>query len=403
MSSRTLQVMVGGRIPVEISSVTEVELVELLGSGGFGSAWKVADCASGDFYVLKIIQGIIPGSVMAERVRLEAEVSIPSEHIVKVIGLREWDPSTFLILFEFFPGKSLDKLLEADALTSEQKKQIFKQTLVGVSHAHRHNVIHRDLKPANILVGEYGHVKLIDFGISKFKGAGLTLTGEIIGTIPYMAPELLLHGAKVADARADIYSLGHILYELAMGQHFWTRKGWRELKDLVGYLTQTPPPTEAIDLSDFRCDFYRESTGVLSRMVKIDPVERYLSVDEVLSDLGYLPNLPEPPADLDLRSPLLIVESGSNQGARTVLGLSDGERREIGRADIAGGDISISRRHLEISRQGNRYFIRDLGSKNGTMVRGIAVTPDDPPMEIRHADRIKVGDVFLRFAFLREV
>jgi len=395
--------MEGGHIPVRIGPVAEVELLELLGTGGFGSAWKVADCATGALYTLKIIQGIIPGSVEAERVRLEAKVSIPSEYIVPAIGLREWDPSTFLILFEYFPGKSLDKLLEMGALTSDQKKEIFKQTLIGVSDAHRCNVIHRDLKPANILVGDDGRVGLIDFGISKFKGSGLTLSGEIIGTIPYMAPELLVHGAKVADARADIYSLGHTLYELSMGQHFWTRKGWRELKDLVGYLTQTPPPTEVIDLSDFHCDFYHAAPEVLPRMVKIDPAERYFSVDEVLADLGYVPYLPEPPADLHLRSPLLIVESGSNRGARTVLGLNDGEKREMGRADIAGGDTSISRRHLEFSRSGDRYFVRDLGSKNGTMVRGIALDPADPPMEIRHADRIKVGDVFLRFAFLCEV
>jgi len=403
MSGRTLRIMVGGRIPTEIAGIAEVELLELLGSGGFGSAWKVVDVSTGALYVLKIIQGIIPGSVMAERVRLEAEVSIPSEHIASVIGLREWDPSTFLILFEYFPGKSLDKLLEEGGLTSDQKKQIFKRTLVGVSDAHRSNVIHRDLKPANILVGHDGHVKLIDFGISKFKGPGLTLSGEIIGTLPYMAPELLLHGAKVADARADIYALGHILYELSMGQHFWTRKGWRELKDLVGYLSLVPPPIEAIELEDFHCDFYHKAPCVLPRMVKIAPDERYRSVDEVFSELGYIPSLPEPPKDLHLRSPLLIVESGSNRGARIVLGLSDSERREMGRVDMAGSDNSISRRHLEFSRLGDHYFVRDLNSKHGTMVRGIVLDPKDPPTEIRHTDRIKVGDIFLRFAFLREV
>src|SRR5687767_7275943 len=137
MSGRPLPVMVGGRIPTEIGDIREVELLELLGSGGFGSAWKVVDVHTSVFYVLKIIQGIIPGSVMAERVRLEAEVSIPSEHIASVIGLREWDPSTFLILFEYFPGLSLDKILETGGLSSDQKKQIFKQALVGVSDAHR--------------------------------------------------------------------------------------------------------------------------------------------------------------------------------------------------------------------------------------------------------------------------
>lgn len=403
MSGRTLSIMVGGRISVATGSVAEVELQELLGSGSFGSAWKVTDCASGQPYVLKIIQGIKPGSVDAERVRLEASVSIPSEYVVPVVGLCEWDPSTFMILFEYFPARSLDKVLEAGTLTSAKKKEIFKQTLIGVSDAHRCNIIHRDLKPENILVSDAGNVKLIDFGVSKFKGKGLTMSGAIIGTLPYMAPELLLYGAKVADARADIYALGQILYELAMGKHFWTRSGWKELSDLVEYLGQTPPPAEGIKLSDFHCDFYKDATRVLQQMVKIDPNERYFSVDDVMSDLGYIPNLPEPPKDLHLRYPLLIVESGNNRGAKTLINIEDGGTLALGRADLAGADSSISRNHLEFSRSGDRYFVRDLGAKNGTMVRGIALDKGVPPLEIRHADRVKVGDIFLRFAFLREV
>ena len=401
MTDRILQIMPGGHVPIAIAGIEEVELLELLGTGGYGSAWKVVDMATGTSYVLKILQGILPGSVVAERVRLEASVAVPSEYIVPVIGLREWDPSTFLILFEYFPGQSLDKLIEGRVLADDQKKRIFAQTLKSVADAHRCNVIHRDLKPANILVRDDGQAKLIDFGISKFKGKGLTSSGEIIGTLPYMAPELLLHGAKVADARADIFSLGHILYELAMEQHFWAHKGWRELEDLLGYLRRSPAPTEVIELDDFHCSFYLEAARVLQGMAKINPDERYHSVDEVLSELGYLPYLTEPPDDIHLRSPLLIVESGSNRGARTVLGLEDGQKRRIGRADIAGNDESISRLHCEVSRSDDRYFVRDLGSKNGTMVRGIAYGRDHSPVEIHHADRIKVGDVFLRFAFLR--
>lgn len=397
-----LQIMVGGRVPLAIGEVAEVELLELLGIGGYGSAWKVVDTTTGVFYVLKIIQGIKPGSIEATRVRMEAEVSIPSEYIVPVVGLREWDPNTFLILFKYYPGESLDKLLERGALANDQKKRIFTQVLIGVSDAHRSNVIHRDLKPGNILVEEGGNVRIIDFGVSKFKGKGITLSGEIVGTIPYMAPELLTEGAKVADARADIYSLGHILYELAMGQHFWIRKGWRELKDLISYLTRTPPPDEMIELGDFHCDFLPAATRVIPRMVKLIREARYDSVDDVLRDLGYSPYVIEPPADLHMRSPLLIVESGSNRGATTVLGLKPNEVRMVGRQHLAGDDTSISRNHLEFSRLGDRYFVRDVGSKNGTMVRGIALVANDLPTEIHHADRIKVGDVFLRFAFLHE-
>ncbi len=377
--------------------------MELLGTGGFGSVWKVKDCHTLNLYVLKIIQGIIPGSVMVERVRLEAEVSIPSEYIVPVFGLCEWDASTFLILFEYFPGTSLDNLLATTTLTSQQKKDIFHQALLGVSDAHRHNIIHRDLKPGNILVGKDGQVKIIDFGISKFKEIGLTVSRELIGTIPYMAPELLLYGSKFADARADIYSLGQILYELTMGEHFWTRQGWRELKDFADYLKRTPKPSEGIILGDFCCDFYPKADDILLRMVKISHSDRYRSIDDVLSDLDYTPEVSTPPLDLYLRYPLLIVESGSNRDARTLVNIENGGSLILGRADIAGDDSSISRRHLELTRVGESYFVRDLGSKNGTLVRGIALEADTPPVEIIHGDRIKVGDVFLRFVFLHQM
>jgi serine/threonine-protein kinase len=400
MSFTTLQLMVSGRIPVKIGGVSEVEILELLGTGSFGSVWKVADCATKKLYVLKAILGLKPDSILGKRVRLEAEVSIPSEYIVPVIGLREWDASTFLILFEYYPAQSLDKLLETGTLTGTQKQTIFQQTLLGVSDAHRCNIVHRDLKPSNILVGSDGNVKIIDFGVSKFKGKNLTISGEIIGTIPYMAPELLVDGANVADGRADIYSLGHILYELAMGEHFWTRQGWCRLEDCAAYFNQTPRPTEAIHLSDFYCDFSPHAHGVLRRMIKINPEERYASVDEIISDLGYITHSPAIPDTWQLRYPLLIVESGTNKEARTFVNIEDGGAMVFGRADIAGADESISRRHIEFTRSGNRYFLRDAGSKNGTLLRGKLL--DDKPLEIYDGDRIKAGDVFLRFAFLRE-
>ncbi|MUG98483.1 protein kinase [Scytonema sp. UIC 10036] len=400
MTERTLEIMVGGRIPVEIPPVSEVKLLELLGVGGFGSVWKVTDTTTNKIYVLKVIQNIEPGSQMAERVRLEASVSIPSEYIVPAIGLRQWNPSTYLLLFEFFAGKSLNKILAF--LTPEQKRDIFRQTLVGVGDAHCCNVIHRDLKPANILVGDNGQVKIIDFGISKFKEYKLTKGNELMGTLPYIAPELLIYGAKVADSRTDIYALGHIFYELAIGQHFWVRKRWRQLEDFVNYLNQTPPPEEGIDVRDFCCNFYSNSASVLARMVKLDPNQRFSSINEVMTELGYVPDVVPTPGDLHLRYSLLIVESGSNKGARTLINILDGGSLTIGRTDIAGGNDSISRRHLEFSRVGNQYFVRDVGSKNGTLVRGIALSPGEAPTPIQHSDRIKVGDVFLRFVFLHQ-
>lgn len=395
-----LQNMPGGRIPIDIAGVHEVELVELLGSGGFSYVWKVADTATAKQYTLKIIQALKPGSVLADRVRLEAEVAIPSEHIVAVRGLREWDANTFLILFEYFESSSLDALVETHTLGNEQKKRIFLQTLTGVSDAHRNNVIHRDIKPGNILVNGAGQVKLIDFGISKFKGTrSLTISGDIIGTWQYMAPELLKRGSMIADARCDIYSLGHVLYELSMGTHFWTRMGWG-IEEGVSYITKLPDSGEAIDMSDFHCDFFSNGKTVLARMVKAAPELRYESVDDILVDLGgSLSTVPMLPSGVRLDSPLLIIESGPNYLARMVLTLRDGEMLPIGREHLAGGDTSISRKHLEFSRRGDRYYVRDVGSTNGTWVHGIMI--DNRPVEIHHTDRIKVGDIFLRFVFMK--
>ncbi len=403
MTERTLEIMVGGRIPLEIPPVAEVELLEFLGGGTFGSVWKVADIATKKIYAMKIIQNIEPGGQMAERVRLEAEVAIPSEHIIPVLGLQQWNSTTYLILFEYFPGKSLDKILLKRLLTSEKKRNIFHQILIGVGDAHRCNIIHRDLKPGNILLGDNGQVKIIDFGISKFKEYRLTRDNQVFGTLPFIAPELLIYGAKVADARADIYALGHILYQIATGQHFWDYKRWRQLEDFFHYLNQTPIPIDGIDTSDFYCDLYSNFHPVLSRMVRINANERFSSVDDVLKELGYGTYVLQLPADLHLRYPLLIVESGSNKGAKTLINISDGGSLVMGRADIAGGNDSISRRHLEFSCMGNQYFVRDLGSKNGTLLRGITLAPGAAPMLIRHTDRIKVGDVFLRFVFLHKV
>ncbi len=395
--------MEGGSIPLEIGPVHEVELQRFLGGGGFGLMWKVADRASGRLYALKVIRNVRPGSISEARVRNEVGVAIHSEFVVPAIGLQEWNPTTFLILFEYFDARPLDDLLLEGALGSADKHRILLEVLQGVSDAHRHNVVHRDLKPANVLVCRDGRSRLIDFGISKFKDVNVTGTGDLIGTYPYMAPETFLRGSKYADARSDIYSLGHFFYELAMGQHFWIRRGWRELSDLVHYLSAVPAPTEGIDLSDFSCDFYPGTAAIVRRMVKIAPEERYESVDDILVELGHIPELPPALPDLGLRSPVLIVESGSNRGARTVLGLAGGGCRVMGRFDIAGEDNTISRKHLEFSRQGETYLVRDLASRNGTWLRGVRLEPDGPPAPLRHGDRIKVGDVFLRFAFMRDV
>lgn len=396
MSDRVLQVTLGGRIPINIGEIKEVKLLEYLGGGGFGSVWKVVNLATQKFYTLKVIQNIRPGEVMAERVRMEAGVAINSRYIVPVVGLCEWNENTFLILFDYFLSKPLDHLIAQNDLSSEQRRAIFKQILLGVADAHRSNIIHRDLKPANVLVDDEDKVKLIDFGVSKFKGRQITLDGQIIGTLPYMAPEIIIDGAKNVDARSDIYSIGQLFYELSTGRHFWASKKWRELRDFVAFLQREPRPTEIMELDGFSCDLFMNAERVLLNMVKINPAERYTSIEQIQRDFGLIPTF-HSKLRLPLGHPMLIIESGTNRNTHTAVNVAEGEFATYGRADFAGDDETVSREHLEFTRKGGKYLVRDMESKNGTMVAGVALLPFRWYV-VAHADRIKVGDLFLRFA-----
>jgi eukaryotic-like serine/threonine-protein kinase len=400
MPSPSLLLFPEGEIPISLGSIAVVRLLELLGMGAFGSVWKAQDPTTKKFYALKVIQNLEPGSLLCDRVRLEAEVVIPSPYIVPAIGLRQWDESTYLILFDYYQATALNQWISSGKLNSDQKRQIFQQLLCGVRDAHRSNIIHRDLKPGNVLVNDQFDIKIIDFGISKFRGAGLTKTREYMGTLAYMPPEAFIAGSRKADARTDIYALGQILYELEMGQNFWQRRGWFRLSDFVAYLQQDPPPTEGIDLRDFKGDCYPNTATVIAQMVKLDYSDRIPTIDAVLDALEIVaPDATTSAPDFKLGFPLLIVESGTNRDACLPLSLADGEVRVIGRADIAGSDYSISGRHLEIRRIGADYQIRELGSKNGTLLRGNVLTPDEHFVTLQAGDRIKVGDIFLRVEF----
>lgn len=109
-----------------------------------------------------------------------------------------------------------------------------------------------------------------------------------------------------------------------------------------------------------------------------------------------IPNVLDVPFGLKLDYPMLIVETGTNRQARTLIAIESGESFVLGRADIAGSDRSISNQHLIFNRLHDRYFVNGLHSKNNTLIRGTALAPDAPAVELQHGDHLKVGEIFLR-------
>lgn len=152
-----------------------------------------------------------------QRFQIEAKAAARLQHanIVTVFELGE-DRGVPYIVMELLPGIDLEALMRSgEPLLLEEKIEVMVQVLRGLHFAHDHGIVHRDIKPSNIRLLEDGTVKIMDFGIAKLGGTGVTKAGMMVGTVHYMSPEQIRGHAL--DGRSDVFSAGVILYELLAG------------------------------------------------------------------------------------------------------------------------------------------------------------------------------------------
>ncbi len=190
-----------------------------LGAGGFGAVHEALDEALDRWVAVKVIPSDAETPVRARR---EAVAAARLEHpgIVAIYDAGEEDGARYLIS-ELVEGRTLGQLAQAEELTDRDVLRVGLALCDALIHAHERGVIHRDLKPANILVPDRprtwrGAAKLADFGVAMLAGDDpLTVTGDVVGTLAYMAPEQA--AGKRVDHRADLYSLALVLYEALAG------------------------------------------------------------------------------------------------------------------------------------------------------------------------------------------
>ncbi|MBI4558588.1 MAG: SUMF1/EgtB/PvdO family nonheme iron enzyme [Candidatus Hydrogenedentes bacterium] len=197
-------------------------VLDLLGRGGMGCIYRVKDNTLGEEVALKtLLPQFVQDKIVVERFLNEARIARQLSHpnIVRVhdIGVAG---DTLYISMEYLKGKSLRTILEGlmpgQRLPIRTTLQLFDQLCAALEYAHQFTV-HRDLKPENVMVAEDGNVRLMDFGISKLmSNPQLTATSMVMGTPYYMSPEQIRDSSRV-DARADLYSLGVMLYEILTG------------------------------------------------------------------------------------------------------------------------------------------------------------------------------------------
>jgi len=204
--------------------IGKYEIRGLVGKGAMGVVYNAVDPALGRAVAIKTLSlSALSGSPHEAELKLrflrEARSAGMLQHpnIITVHELFE-DGGTAYLVMELLEGASLSSLLRRKKeLTLGERLSILDQIAAGLSEAHAHRIIHRDLKPSNVFVLKNGVVKVLDFGVAKMGEGELTKAGTVFGTVEYMAPEQV-RGASV-NARADIFSLGVVAYEVLSGRN----------------------------------------------------------------------------------------------------------------------------------------------------------------------------------------
>lgn len=209
-------------IPQLVNLFPELEILELIGIGGMGAVYKAKQKNLDRFVALKIFLFKHSDERVADRFRQEARALAKFSHqnIVTIHDVGEREDFHFLLM-EFVDGPNLRQVFRTGELAPSDALKLVPQLCDALQYAHEKGIIHRDVKPENVLLLPDGTVKIADFGLAKITDQAtelnLTNTRQVMGTFNYMAPEQRERPGEV-DHRADIYSLGVVIYELLTGE-----------------------------------------------------------------------------------------------------------------------------------------------------------------------------------------
>jgi serine/threonine protein kinase len=275
-----------GTLPAGTVFADRYEIVAPIGRGGMGTVYRARHLNLGKQVALKILDGTDHQARFDREARVIAKLDHPS--CVRVLDCGrdddEWRPYIAMVLLE---GPTLAKLLVAEGqLSTGRAVAIARNLLTALAHAHGSGVLHRDLKPENVIVTSRDGVPravLIDFGLAHLLDeAGLTARGMCIGSPSYLAPERL--AGDQYNARADIYGVGVLLYEMLAGEKPFTGKSTEEI--LVNCRERPALPLRAR-----RKDVSRSLERVVNRAMVKDPAKRYADAEEMLAALEDVPVL----------------------------------------------------------------------------------------------------------------
>jgi len=261
------------------ASIGKYEVLRLLGSGGMGTVYEARDPVLERRVAVKVLAADLARQAdLRERFLREAQAAGRLRHpnIVQVYDVGESNGRLFLAM-EFVAGSDLERIIQDVPLSIEWKLDLLRQVCEGLGHAHKHGVIHRDVKPANIRVTPTGDVKIMDFGIALLQSAtSLTKRGLVLGSVHYISPEQV--EGRPVDARADVFSVGAIAFELLSGKRPFEAESVTAVMARVAY--------GSADLSQLpRTPFSPGLEAIIMNALAHRPQDRYQSLEDLRADL----------------------------------------------------------------------------------------------------------------------
>lgn len=313
-------------------------VLEELGRGGMGRVYKVLDKKLDVEIALKLIKPEIAADAhVIERFKNELKLTrlVTHKNVCRVYDLSD-DPMGHFITMEFVSGENLKATIcRAGSLNLRRTLAIAKQICEGLAAAHHLDIVHRDLKPQNIMLDKSGNVRIMDFGISRsLQSRGITAEGMMVGTPEYISPEQA-DGSKV-DARADIYSLGAILFEMVTGRVPF--EGDTTLSIILKQKLEPPPdPRKLIP------NLPKEIGRIILKCLEKNRDRRYANAEALQADLEKMEQELPMTGEAPLRTKMIASPPKGGSKALRVGGIA------LALIAVAIGG----------------YFILGLGKKNG--------------------------------------
>jgi WD40 repeat protein/predicted Ser/Thr protein kinase len=282
----TLSSNLGGQSPIEPPfprSFGDYELLEEIARGGMGIVYKARQASLDRIVALKMLLfGPLAGPEFVQRFRTEASAAASLQHpnIVAIheVGFRE---GQHFFAMDYVAGRSLAEIVRDGPLPAQRAAGYVKTIAEAIQYAHERGILHRDLKPSNVLIDEFDQPRVTDFGLAKRleKETDLTLSGQVLGSPNYMAPEQAAARRGQVGKRSDVYSLGAILYHLLTGQPPFAALTVAETLEQVRNVEPTSPRLSNPHLA-------RDLETTCLKCLEKEPARRYATAQDLADELG---------------------------------------------------------------------------------------------------------------------